>query len=270
VNEKFAVKDPYWLAELFQERTGQKTRFIKPSDLKWLPDDSPEGHAYGVFCPTEDGTGVERVYQVDFELTQEEYSEIDFEILCHLAPTSVNDPRTVFLVNDQRLLGIVYEELDNLVARNTLNQDQAKVLRQGLAPSFLPSSSTWSKVVEQSRADPTAKDQWVLKYARAGVSQGHVFGRVVDNNEWLEKLTAAQASNSTPEQGSYVLQEYIDQLEFEIWHHLKQKIVVCHEVCSWFACNGAFLGLGGVRMADLTVLALSNGDGLGMVTITAA
>lgn len=60
VNEKFAMRDPLWLAELFHEKTGQKARFIKPSDLRWLPDRTSDG-AYGVFCTTEDDSGVERV-----------------------------------------------------------------------------------------------------------------------------------------------------------------------------------------------------------------
>lgn len=267
VNEKFPVKDPYWVADLFSEKTGQKSRFIKPSDLKWLPVAGSESE-YGVFCSTEDGSGLERVEQVDFELTQEEYAEIDFEVLCHLAPHCVNDPRSVFLVNDQRILGVVYEELDDLVARKTLTQHQSDILRRGLTPSFLPSSLIWTKVLNESKADPSTKNQWVLKYARAGVSQGHVFGRVVSNDEWLEKLADAQENNSTPDSGSYVLQEYIEQMEYQVWHHLKQEMVTCHEVASWFACNGKYLGLGGVRMAELTVLNLFTGEGVPMIAIT--
>ena len=267
MNEKFPVKDPHWVADLFSKKTGQKTRFVKPCDLKWLPIGGSD-EAYGVFCPTEDGTGVERVHQVDFELTREEYAEIDFDILCHLASKCVNDPRSVFLVNDQRLLGILYEELDNLVARATITRRQADIIHRGITPSFLPSSPTWSRVLDRSKSDSTFKDQWVLKYARAGVSEGHIFGRVVDNQEWLNKLIEAQASNSTPDKGSYVLQEYINQTKYEVWHHVKQKMMVCHEVSSWYACNGKFLGLGGVRMADLTVFNLFTGKGIPMIAMT--
>ncbi|OIW24938.1 hypothetical protein CONLIGDRAFT_684835 [Coniochaeta ligniaria NRRL 30616] len=268
VNEKFKMRDPLWLAELFRAKTGQKVRFIKPSDLKWLPDESCDG-GYGVFCTTEDGSGVERVYQVDFELEQEEFADIDFDILCHLAPNCINDLRSVFFVNDQRFLGVVYEELDDLVSRGTLTQQEAGTVRQGLAPSFLPTSSTWSKVIEECKADPTTKDQWVLKYARSGLSKGHVFGKVTNGAEWLEKLMSAQASNSNPEGDSYVLQQYIEQTEYDNWSHLTKDIMRSHLISTYFSSNGKFLGLGGVRTADLTILSFADGAGFAMIAVTA-
>lgn len=269
VNEKFAVRDPLWLAELFHEKTGQKARFIKPSDLKWLPDESSEG-TYGVFCATEDGSQVERVYQVDFELEQEEYEQIDFNILCHLAPNCINDLRSVFLVNDQRFLGILYEELDDLVSRGTLTQHEADAVCEGLVPSFLPTSSTWAKVIEESKADTTTKDQWVLKYARSGLSKGHIFGKVTDSTEWLEKLTTAHASNSNPDGDSYVLQRYIDQTIYDTWSHHTKDIMRCHLVSTYFSSNGKFLGLGGVRTADLTILSFTGDVGFAMIAVTAS
>lgn len=267
VNEKFGVWDPNWLAEMFRERTGQKTRFVKPADLKLLPvEDSDQ--TMGVFCATEDGAGLERVYQVDFELEQEEYADIDFEILCLLAPNCVNDLRTVLLVNDQRLLGLVYEDLADLVSRGTLSRHQADLLRDGLAPSFLPSSSTFSKVIEESRADPHAKDEWVLKYGRGGIGQGHVFGRVVDGQEWLEKLAAARATNSNPDDGSFVLQKYIHQTEYDLWNHVKLTTVRCHVVLFWFAYNGEFAGCVVARPAKLTALLFKSGDGFLIPVVT--
>jgi hypothetical protein len=268
VNEKFEVKDPWSLAELFHEKTGQKARFIKPSDLKWLPDEN-SGGAYAVFCATEDGSGVERVYQVDFELEQEEYADIDFNILCHLAPNCINDLRSVFFVNDQRFLGVLYEELDDLVSRGTLTQHEAGAVRQGLAPSFLPTSSTWSKVIEESKADPTTKDQWVLKYARSGLSKGHLFGKVTGATEWLEKLTSAQANNSNPDGDAYVLQKFIEQTEYDTWSHRTKEIIRCHLVSTYFSSNGKFLGLGGVRTADLTILSYNGDVGFAMIAVTA-
>jgi hypothetical protein len=265
VNEKFPIRDPLWLAKLYSAKTGQKARFIKPSDLKWLQDEDSDG-AYRVFCPTEDGDGVERVYQVDFEMEQEEYEAIDFEILCHLAPTCVNDLRSVFFVNDQRFLGVIYEDLDDLVSRDTLTQHEADVIREGLAPSFLPTSSTWTKVIEDSKADRTIKDQWVLKYARSGLSKGHVFGKATSSTDWLEKLTSAKASNIDPDGERYVLQRYIEQTEYDSWSHHRNDIIRTHLVSCYFSSNGRFIGLGGMRTADITVL--PTGEGYAMFAVT--
>jgi len=262
------MKDPVWLAKVFREKTGQEVRFVKPSDLKWLPDEASNG-AHRVFCSTEDGCGIERVYQVDFEIEQEEFEAINFKILCHLAPTCINDLRSVFFINDQRFLGIVYEELENLVLRGTLTEHEAEVLRQGLAPSFLPTSSTWAKVIEESEADPTVKGQWVLKNARSGLSKGHVFGRVTDNAKWLEKLTSAKASNCNPDGDSYVLQRYIEQTEYDTWSHLTSNIMRSHLVSSYFSSNGQFLGIGGMRTSDLTILSMINGVGYLLNVVTA-
>jgi hypothetical protein len=259
------MRDPLWLAKFYSAKTGQKTRFIKPSDLKWLPDEDSDG-AYRVFCPTEDGDRVERVYQVDFELEQEEYEVIDFEILCHLAPTCLNDLRSVFLVNDQRLLGVVYEDLDDLVSRGTLTQHEADIIREGLAPSFLPTSSTWTKVIEDIKADPTIKDQWVLKYARSGLSKGHVFGKATSSTDLLEKLTSAKASNSDPDGEPYVLQRYIEQTEYDSWSHHRNDIIRTHLVSSYFSSNGTFLGLAGMRAAD--VIVLPAGEGIATFAVT--
>ncbi|KAJ9162410.1 hypothetical protein NKR19_g1310 [Coniochaeta hoffmannii] len=268
VNENFDMKDPVWLAKVFREKTGQEVRFVKPSDLKWLPDEASNG-AHRVFCSTEDGCGIERVYQVDFEIEQEKFEAIDFKNLCHLAPTCINDLRSVFFINDQRFLGIVYEELENLVLQGTLTGHEAEVLRQGLAPSFLPTSSTWAKVIEESEADPTVKDQWVLKNARSGLSKGHVFGRVTDKAKWLDKLMSAKVSNCNPDGDSYVLQRYIEQTEYDTWSHLTSNIMRSHLVSSYFSSNGQFLGIGGMRTSDLTILSMINGVGYLLNVVTA-
>ncbi|KAB5583168.1 hypothetical protein GE09DRAFT_946910 [Coniochaeta sp. 2T2.1] len=268
VNEKFPMRDPMMLAELFRKTTGQVTRVIKPSDLRWLPDES-SGGAHGVFCVTPDGT-LERVYQVDFELEQEEFDGIDFKMLCQLARNCVNDLRSTFFINDQRFLGVVYEELEDLVSRGTLTQAEADIVREGLAPSFLPTSTNWSKVIEECKADPAVKDQWVLKFARSGLSQGHVFGKVTDSKVWQEKLMAAQVSNCDPEGDSYVLQKYIEQMDYNVWSHLSNETERYHLVSSWFASNGRFMGIGGVRTADLVILKFSTGDGFAMIPATDA
>lgn len=207
---------------------------------------------------------------MDFELEQEEYADFDFDILCHPAPNCINDLRSVFFVNDQRFLGVVYEELYELVSRGTLAQHEADTVSQGLTPSFLPTSSTWSKVIEESKVDPTTKDQWVLKYARSGLSKGHIFGRVTDGTEWLAKLMSAQASNSSPEGESYVLQRYIEQTEYDTWSHHTKEIMRCHLESTYFSSNGKFLGLGGVRTADLTTLSFADDAGFAMIAVTAS
>ena len=120
---------------LVQSVTGRKPSLIEPSNLRLVTDHlsstgfaltcvagiDPEGHE--VF---------ERVHQVGLELCQHELRALSVPMLREIALCCFNDLRTIFLVHDKRMLGIVLSELDDLVEKQkiltTLQAERLRIL----------------------------------------------------------------------------------------------------------------------------------------------
>ncbi|KAK7995612.1 hypothetical protein PG990_014385 [Apiospora arundinis] len=121
-----------------EKRFGTKPRLITPADLRLLPDSSLVGGCrlccvvkssahrtsppgYWMTDP-QSGEVWEEVQQVGLELHQRELMELDRELLRQISLRCFNDLRTILLVHDKRMLGIVQEEAPRLVARGSSRQ----------------------------------------------------------------------------------------------------------------------------------------------------
>jgi hypothetical protein len=134
-----------------RSRCGWKVRFIEPSNLRGGPNSSlwcrlktldPFAHKVEQgenFYLSLNGELLERIHQVAVELHQSELEDLGLDILKALAPLCFNDMRTIFLVHDKRMLGIVLQEIQSLVhEHNVLTAEEGEILRHGIVPTFLP------------------------------------------------------------------------------------------------------------------------------------
>jgi len=95
--------------------------------------------------------------KVALELHQWEMKALDQDILKALAPLCFNDLRTIFLVHDKRMLGIVLQELDSLVYRhNVLTLEEAEMLRNGIVPT-IPSNNPKTPPTSSASTPPSKK-----------------------------------------------------------------------------------------------------------------
>lgn len=151
------------ICKVLRERAGVSARVITPSDLRLIPDHtSPTGYSLYAVCrkpqlgttvcqdPTHDN--LEPVRQIGLYLYQDEFRRLSLEMLQHIALWCVNDIRTILLVADKRILGVVLQELDNLVNDlKVLTAEQARILRDGIVSTILPGSSELKTLISESR-----------------------------------------------------------------------------------------------------------------------
>ncbi len=275
----FADSDIHLFADYFCKSTGQPFRLLKPRDLRLRPDTKSET-GYSLWCVApagstdpkisskQDGETWEPVYQLTANLAQEEYKLFSPEMLREIARCiRINDLRTVFLLNDQRLLGVLCDELDNLVSvQRALTEEEADLIRNGVVPSYLPSSPTWQSVMDECERDPHVKDNYVLKATRSGSGKGHVFGLDSTNARWLEAMAQAKRCNSDPALSSFLLQKLIKQTELGFVPDSSGQVEKFQVAGSWFNVNLSFQGTGGYRIGRDRCISLSRG--YSMVSLT--
>jgi hypothetical protein len=96
----------------------------------------------------------------------------------------VNDLRTIFLVNDKRILGIILQELEALVSKHRIHsQEQDEILRQGIVPTILPGSQELKDLIDKSRKGIVEKDKFIIKPCRGSRGAGHLLGEVLSSEE---------------------------------------------------------------------------------------
>ncbi|KAH0613392.1 uncharacterized protein H6S33_009772 [Morchella sextelata] len=187
------------------------SRMVDPKSLRLVPcSSSPSGYTLA------DDIGI--IEQVALELHQDELDAIDEQILLEIGARCHNDLRTVFFVHDKRILGLICQELDNLVASGALSGEQAAILRRGIAETHFPGTESFQKIVNE----PHNKDMWLIKPCLSAKGDGITFGKDVDQETWkalvnskLEghhRLSAYQSKASS--QSHFVIQRYLHQRRF--------------------------------------------------------
>jgi hypothetical protein len=129
--------------------------------------------------------GTCRLNQVLLQLHQHQIEELGEDVLVAMGKVCYNDLRTIYLILDKRLLGLIRQELPWLVAEGIINWHQAAVLKRGLAETYFPGSLGYTAVGETA---PRA--QWTLKKALPGKGDGMVFGKNVSAVEWADLVAA--------------------------------------------------------------------------------
>ncbi|KAM5443991.1 hypothetical protein MferCBS31731_000508 [Microsporum ferrugineum] len=282
--------DVYMFSAYVKKVTGSPVIFVRPSELRLIPcSDAPFGkrlcrvvkndssddtnHGNGNIRTIHpktfmhDGELVEEVTQVGMELHQRELRALPLEMLKHISLRCFNDMRTIFLVHDKRMLGIVLQELESLVHKHgILTQEQAGILRKGIATTLLPGSPELDHYYHQCKATPGLKDDFLLKPVRSGKGAGILFGDELPTEAWLEKLERSRSPALVPGQTTYVVQRHVKQPRYDVLFGEQDKKQQNYLIGTYHSVNGHFLGIGIWRSGPGRICAVSRG-GIWLVSV---
>lgn len=254
-------------------RLGIRPRFITPSDLRLIPSPHSNG-GYKLCClapqspkssgdpPTftnSAGEVLEEIHQVGLELHQRELLALSREMLQQISLRCFNDMRTVLLVHDKRMLGIVLQELESLMERNILTPDQAKTLQRGIATTILPGSVELEKFITACHKSEPLKNDYILKPVRSGKGAGILFGDELNQTEWMSKLELLRCPRLAPGTTTYVVQRRVEQPLYDVLLRETDGLQQCIIIGTYHAIHGQFLGIGIWRSGPGRVCAVSHG-----------
>ena len=256
---------------------GIKPRLITPADLRLIPD--PQKKDGSKLCclvkdqqnaslinesrllVTSKGEVVEEVHQVGLELHQHELFGLSREMLREISLRCFNDMRTILLVHDKRILGIIKQEIPTLVARKVLTHDQGEALERGISDSFIPGSSELNELIQTLADSPELRKEYLLKPIRGGKGAGIIFGDEVGPDEWLSTLERLRNPHFVSGNTMYVVQR-------RIWPRLYEVILNSSGdrgnyplIGTYHTTNGQLLGLGTWRSSPDRICAVSHGGG---------
>ena len=254
--------DIHLFIDFVHATTGRRPSLITPSQLRVLREDSsPTG--FGLFCVNgveENGSeNLERIYQVGLELHQRELRKLPQSTLREISRVCFNDFRTVFLVHDKRMLGLVLEELNKLVDRKVLTPGHARILRDGVTPTKIPGSSDIQVLIRQTMNNPGLKDEMLLKPIRSGKGDGIAFGTDMTLECWMSQLQDLANPELIMNKVQYVVQRDIKQPRYDMLSPSASQFQSNHLVGTYMAVHGEFVGLGLWRTSPDRICAVSSG-----------
>ncbi|KNG91646.1 hypothetical protein ANOM_000200 [Aspergillus nomiae NRRL 13137] len=267
--------DIHMFIDFVHRHIGIRPRLITPADLRLIPD--PKSPDRGRLCClvrdqghtrlinesplllTSNGEVVEEIHQVGLELHQHELFGLSPEILHEVSLRCFNDMRTILLVHDKRMLGIIKQEIPSLVAREVLTPAQGEALDAGIADSFIPGSPELNELIQTSAKSPDLRKEYLLKPIRGGKGAGILFGDEVGADEWLSTLERLRNPHFVSGNTMYVVQR-------RIWPRLYEVILKSSGdrghyplIGTYHTTNGQLLGLGTWRSSPDRICAVSHG-----------
>ncbi|KAI1409892.1 hypothetical protein F5Y13DRAFT_181745 [Hypoxylon sp. FL1857] len=267
--------DIYMFIDAVQRHLGVTPRLISPSDLRLLPDPQSDG-GYRLCClakdngevrfdsgnstlTTPEGEIVEEIQQVGLELHQRELFALQPEILRQISLRCFNDMRTILLVHDKRMLGIVKQELQSLVTRGVLTAAQAHVLDDGVVDTILPGSQELEQLFQMFKSSEELKDGYIIKPIRSGKGAGIVFGEDKGTDEWISALEPLQSPGLDLRTTCVVQRRIVPRLYDVILNTSgeRSRYALCG---TYHVINGEFLGLGIWRASGNRICAVSHGS----------
>ncbi|KAM0814382.1 hypothetical protein AB5N19_00172 [Seiridium cardinale] len=257
-----------------QHRLNIKPRLITPSDLRLLPE-SIVRSGYRLCCivpsvddltqtkgfwtiDAESGEIWEEVQQIGLELHQKELMALDPEVLREVSLRCFNDIRTIMLVHDKRMLGIVRQKVPQLMMRGLLTPAQTEALHNGIVKTVLPHSKELSELVQQCITSPLVKDQYILKPIRGGKGDGVVFGVEMGAEDWICALESLSSSKRVLG-STLVVQRCISPRSYDLILSASVGNVHYPLVGTFHVVNGSLVGLGIWRAGGGRVVAISSG-----------
>ena len=153
------------------------------------------------------------------EMLQEEWAELDEDVAKQLALNGLNDFRTIMLVHDKRLLGILSEELPGMVERGVLSEQESRIVEDSLPPTMTPGTTAIHTLLQESKTDPTLKNGYIYKSCRDGYGVGIETGRELSQEEWLARLGLLDTRPLRPSEGAAVVQKLVDHYWYDVVRH---------------------------------------------------
>ncbi|KAJ3493096.1 hypothetical protein NLG97_g4959 [Lecanicillium saksenae] len=250
---------------------GKQPRLITPTDLRLVSDGqggtrlccltSTTASKSEIFH-TPDGEAVEEVHQVGLELHQHELFQLDPEMLRAVSLRCFNDMRTLLLVHDKRLLGVIHQELGPLTKRGVITPGQAAMLDRGIAHTILPGSAELRALLSES---DEARHVYLLKPFRSGKGNGIVFGEDLSADEWRRVVEGLRSAHGA----SILVQRRVKQHRYDVILNQTGEIGHYAIVGTYHVVNGQYLGLGIWRCSPERITAISTG-GSWMCTVMSA
>ncbi|KAM0233800.1 hypothetical protein ACHAP5_010278 [Fusarium lateritium] len=263
--------DIHMFIDAVWRRFGIKPRLITHAQLRLYPDTRSKS-GYRLCCVVEghgdlpnswrftarDGEVWEEIHQVGIELHQRELIALDPEVLRQISLRCFNDMRTVLLVHDKRMLGIVRQELTDLVNRGVIDKMQAEALDSGIVQTILPGSNELHALIRETIATPDLRHDYIFKPIRSGKGDGIVFGEDLTGAEWTARLQTLVSANVIPGV-SCVVQRRIVPREYDLVLRASVGMVRYPLVGTYHVVNGKLLGLGTWRASGGRIVAVSSG-----------
>ncbi|KAE8420765.1 hypothetical protein BDV36DRAFT_249080 [Aspergillus pseudocaelatus] len=271
---------------LIEKRTGMRPRQVKSKDMRLVP--SKASRTGFILCcvwgadPDVSKTSdmpqlikvnreaLEQVHQIGLQLFDYELFALPLETVRHIGLCCVNDPRSVFIAHDKRILGIILQELDALLHKHkVLSPAQAQLLRERIIPTILPGSSEFNTLLEDSQRDPQTKNGYILKPVRDARGNGILLGKNISVHEWetmLASLGRQAAKISVPQ---YMIQHLLPLPSFHWFWDEQRRVRESRMVGTYFSVNGRFVGLGMWRAASASedVIAASTKDATALLSV---
>ncbi|KAF3935430.1 hypothetical protein ABW20_dc0105679 [Dactylellina cionopaga] len=190
------------------------------------------------------------ISQIVLELHQDELLDLSEDLLWEISiRVRINDMRTIMLVHDKRMLGLVRQQLVSLISRSVLSIQAAALLENSIAETYLPGTPGYLEALSSPR-----EQQWLFKPAGSGKGAGIVFRQDLLENEWRSFI----ATSSIP----HVLQRAVSHKKFNLAMPSEEglvKRVSWDLVGTFFMVDGYFNGLGPWRSSVEKICALSRG-----------
>jgi hypothetical protein len=264
--------DIHMFVDFLQRKLGLSPRFVAPADLRLLPDHQHKS-GYKLCCVVKnvddsdpsatlihyEGEVLEEIHQVCLELHQRELRALEPEMLRQVSLRCYNDMRTLLLVHDKRMLGIVKQELESLVARNILTTAQSNALERGIADTILPGSLELDQFIEHCKELPELRNEYILKPIRSGKGDGIVFGNDLSAAEWVSRLDRLRTSRLLPGGGTCIVQRKVNHRLYDVVLRPSGVKTKYPLIGTYHSVNGEFLGLGVWRSSPDRICAISHG-----------
>ena len=138
IHQKWPGVDAPVFMHHYEQTTGQRTFQVKPSELH-LEADANAHAGYRLLYRPSDGDEPQReIEQCSIELFQEEFEAFDPILLRKLSTCCLNDLRSIFIIHDKRILGVIFDELTAMIERGVFTKQEGMQLRNGIAETLLP------------------------------------------------------------------------------------------------------------------------------------
>lgn len=267
--------DIHMFVDVFKRRMGYAPRIISPADLRLVPDHrSKSGYKlYAVvnepergnttpnvssFSFTSNGEQVEEIYQVGLELHQRELLAMSPEMLREISMRCFNDMRTILLVHDKRMLGIIKQELAKQAFLGIITKRQALILDRSIADTYLPGSNELRQLLVYSEAHPEVRNDYILKPIRSGKGDGIRFGDDITDEEWMAALKLQLSPNLELDRSCVIQRRIIPRL-YDVVLKASGERVMYPLIGTFMVIHGALLGLALWRSSDDRICAISHG-----------
>ncbi|GFF23885.1 hypothetical protein IFM61606_08972 [Aspergillus udagawae] len=236
---------------LMRDLVDMKPRLLTPDDLHLVADEtSPTG--YKLQCVRESATSadnqagnMEDIHQIALRLFLSEFALLSPQMQRQLAFNSNNDIRSIFLIHDKRILGILHQELDDLVAKHhVLTQRQADLLRKRVVFTIIPGSKELEQLTDSYYQGNVSKNDFILKPIRSGRGQGIILGQELSTFEWEAILADMKNAALTPDRTVYIIQPFVEQAEGDMFLDEEIGVQRTRRVGTYYSMHGEFVSLG--------------------------